>query len=116
MIKTQTKTVIGTKNGAVENAEENVGVSSRHSAAQGNRKEPSIANSQSSRRRQIDKMELENLRAKKNTEQRLREWQLELEQEREEIELRRQQEGLRLKMKQREHELRLRQHERELEN
>ena len=78
-------------------------------------------------------MELENLRAKKETEQRLRELQLELKQEREEIELRRQQEELclqqqqeqqqqqqeqelRLKMQQQEDELRLRQHEQALEN
>ena len=83
-------------------------------------------------------MELENLRAKKETEQQLRERQLELEQEREEIELLRQQEELRLqkqqqqreqdlqqqqqeqelclKMQQQEDELRLRQHERALEN
>ena len=84
-------------------------------------------------------MELENLRAKKEAEQRLRERQLELEQEREEIELRRQQEelrlqqqllqqqqreqelqqeeqDLRLKLQQQEDELRLRKHERELEN
>ena len=87
-------------------------------------------------------MELENLRAKKETKQRLRERQLELEQEREEIELRRQQEELRLqqqqqqqrreqelqqqqqqqaqelrlKMQQQEDELRLRQHERALES
>ena len=77
--------------------------------------------------RHIEEMELENLRAKKETEQRLREHQLGLEQEREEIELRRQQEELRLqqqqqeqelrlKMKQQEDELRLRQHERALEN
>ena len=63
-------------------------------------------------------MELENLRTKKETEQRLRERLLELEQEREEIELRRQQQEqeLRLKMQQQEDELRLRQHERALEN
>ena len=48
----------------------------------------------SSRRQQIEQIELENLRAKKETEQRLRERQLELEQEREEIELCRQQEEL----------------------
>ena len=63
-------------------------------------------------------MELENLRAKKETEQRLRERQLELEQEREETELRRQQEELRLQQQkqQREQELRLQQqqHEQEL--
>ena len=132
------ETVIDTGNGALENAEENVEVSSRHSATQGSRKQPSIANSRSSRRRQIEEMELENLRAKKETEQRLRERQLELEQEREEIELRRQQEELRLqqqqeelrlqhqqqqqeqelrlKMQQKEDELRFRHHERVLEN
>ena len=72
-------------------------------------------------------MELKNLRAKKETEQRLREQQLDLEQVRDEIELRHQQEELRLqqqqqeqelrlKMQQQEDELRLRQLERELEN
>ena len=78
-------------------------------------------------------MELENLRAKKETEQRLRERQLELEQDREEIEVRRQKEELRLqqqqqqqqqqqeqelrlKMQQQEDEPRLQQHERTLEN
>ena len=86
------ETVIDTGNGAIENAEKNVEVSSKRSATHGNRKQPSIANSRSSRRRQIEEMELENLIAKGETEQRLRERQLELEQEREEIELRRQQE------------------------
>ena len=69
--KDSNETVIDTGNGALENAEENVEVSSRHSAAHGCRKQPSIANSRSSRRRQIEEMELENLRAKKETEQRL---------------------------------------------
>ena len=121
------ETVIHTGNGSIENAEENNEVSSKHSATHGSRKQPSIANSRSSKRRQIAEMELENLRAKKETEQRLRGRQLGLEQEREEIELRRQQEELRLqqqqqeqelrlKMQQQEDELRLRQHERALEN
>ena len=121
------ETVIDTGNGAIEIAEENNEVSSKHSATHGSRKQPSIANSRSSKRRQIEEMELENLRAKKETEQRLRERQLGLEQESEEIELRRQQEELRLqqqqqeqelrlKMQQQEGELRLRQHERALEN
>ena len=52
---------IDTGNGALENAEENVEVSSRHSATQGSRKQ------RSSRRRQIEEMELENLRANKET-------------------------------------------------
>ena len=51
-----------------------------HSATQGSRKQPSIANSRSSRRRQNEEMELENLRAKNEIEQRLQERQLELEQ------------------------------------
>ena len=130
------ETVIDTGNGALENAEEKVEVSSMHSATQGSRKQPSIANSRSSRSQQIEEMEIENLRAEKETEQRLRERQLELEQEREEIELRRQQEELRLqqqqrdqalqqeqqdqelrlRMQQKEDELHLRQHERALEN
>ena len=87
--KDPNETVIDTGNGAAGNGEENVDVSSRHSATQGSRKQPSIANSRSSIRQQIDEMELENLRAQKETEQRLRERQLELEQEREEMELRR---------------------------
>ena len=121
------ETVIDTGNGAIENAEENAEeVSSKHSATHGSKKQPSFANSQSTKRRQIEGLELENLRAKKKTEQRLRERQLGLEQEREEIELRRQQEELRLqqqqeqelrlKMQQQEDELRLRHHERALEN
>ena len=113
------ETVIDTGNGAIETAEENAEVSSKHSATHGSRKQPSIANSRSSRRRQIEEMELENLQAKKETEQRLRERQLELEQEREEIELRRQQEELRLQQQQqqqrREQELRLQQQQREQE-
>ena len=56
--KDPNETVIDTRNGTLENAEENVEVSSRHSATQGSRKEPSTANSRSSRRRQIDEMEL----------------------------------------------------------
>ena len=119
--------VINTRNGAIENAEENAEVSSKHSATHGSRKQPSIANSRSSKRRQIEEIELKNLKAKKETEKRLRELQLELEQEREETELRCQQEELRLqqqqqeqelrlKMQQQEDELRLRQHGRTLEN
>ena len=121
------ETVIDTGNGAIENAEENAEVSSKSSATHGSRKQPRIANSRSSKRRQIEEMELEKLKAKKETEQRLQERQLELEQEREVIELRRQQEELRLqqqqqeqelrlKMQQQDDELRLRQHERTLEN
>ena len=91
------ETVTDTGNGATENAEESLfQVSSRQSATQGSRKQPSIANLRSSRRRQIEEMELENLRAKKEKDQRLRERQLELEQECEEIEPRRQEEELRL--------------------
>ena len=104
------------------NAEENVKLSSINSAAHGSRKEQIIAKSQSLRRRQIDKMQLEALRATKETEQRLLEQQSKMEQEREEIELRRgkkelqqQQEELRLKLQQQEDKLLLRQHERALE-
>ena len=110
------ETVIDTGNGAIENAQENDEVSSKHSATHVSRKQPSIANSRSSKRRQIEEMELQNLGAKKDTEQRLQERQLELEQEREEMELRRQQVELRLNMQQQEDELRHRQHERALEN
>ena len=67
------ETVIDTGNGAIENAEENAEVSFKQSATHGSRKKTSIANSRSSKRRQIEEMELENLRAKKETEQRLRE-------------------------------------------
>ena len=63
-------TVINARNGAIENAEENGEVSSRHST-QGSRKEPSIAKLRLLRRRLIEEMELKNLRAKKETEQRL---------------------------------------------
>ena len=89
--KDPNETVIDTGIGATENAEKNVEVSSRLSDTHECRKKPSTANSRSSKRRQIDELELENLRAKKETEQRLRERQLELEQEREEIQLCRQQ-------------------------
>ena len=67
--KDPNETVIDTENGALENAEENFEVSSRRFATQGSRKQPSISNLRSLRRRQIDEMELENLRAKKETEQ-----------------------------------------------
>ena len=62
-------------------------------------------------------MELKNLRAKRETEQRLQERQLELEQEPKETELRRQQEELRLQQRkqQQEQELRLQQHQQEQE-
>ena len=63
------ETVIDTGNRAIENADENAEVSSKHSATRGSRKQPSIANSRSSKRRQIKEMALENLRAKKETEQ-----------------------------------------------
>ena len=49
--KDPNKTVIDAGNGAIENADGNVEVSSRHSATQGSRKQPSIANSRSLRRR-----------------------------------------------------------------
>ena len=62
------ETVIDTRNGAIENAEENSEVSSKHSATHGSRKQPSIANSRSSNRLQIGELELENLNAKKETE------------------------------------------------
>ena len=48
--KDPNETVIHTGNGALGNAEENVEVSSRHSATQRSRKQPIIANSRSSRR------------------------------------------------------------------
>ena len=63
--KDPNKTVIDTGNGALEYAEQNVEVSSRHSATQGSRKQPSTANSRSSRRRKIDEMELENTNIRK---------------------------------------------------
>ena len=71
------ETVIDTGNGAIKNAEEKAEVSSKHSAAHGSRKQPSFPNSRSSRRRQIEELELENLRAKTETEQQLQERQLE---------------------------------------
>ena len=52
------ETVIDTGNGAIENAEENVDVTSRYSATHGSRKQPSFANSRSSRRRQIERIRL----------------------------------------------------------
>ena len=48
--KDPNETVIDTGNGTLENTEKNVEVSSRHSATQGSRKQPSIANSRTSRR------------------------------------------------------------------
>ena len=63
------ETVTDTGNRAIENAAENPEVSSKHSATHVSRKQPSIANSRSSKRRQIEEMEPENLRAKKETEQ-----------------------------------------------
>ena len=42
------ETLIDTGNGAIENAEENAEISSKHSATHGSRKQPSIANSRSS--------------------------------------------------------------------
>ena len=114
------ETVIDTRKGAIENAEENAEVSSMHSATHGSRKQPSIADSRSSKRREIEEMEHENLKAKREKEQRLLERQLELEREREEIELRRQQEELRLQQQQqqqqrREQELQQQQREQELQ-
>ena len=123
------ETVVDTGIAVTENVEENVEVSSRHSETHRSGKEPSIANSRSSRRREIDHIELENMRAKREADHRLRERQSQLEKEREEIELRRRQEELRLHLQQQqqeqelrlqlqpqEDELRLRQYERELEN
>ena len=53
--------------GAMAKVEENVEVSFRHFATQGSRKEHSIVNSRSLRRRQIDEIELD-LKAKKKGE------------------------------------------------
>ena len=89
------ETVVDTGNAVTENVEENVEVSSWHSETRRSRKEPSIANSRSSRKREIDHLELENMRAKREADQRLRERESQLEKEREEIELRRRQEELR---------------------
>ena len=76
------KTEIDTSNEAIEKAEENFNVSSRHSATHGSRKEPSIASSRSSRMQRIHEMKIQNLRAKKETEQRLPEQHVESERER----------------------------------
>ena len=76
-----------TGNGAIEIVKENADVFSRLSTTHGSREWPSVANSRSSRRRQVDEMEFQNLRAKKKEEQPLQEVQLELKQEREEMEL-----------------------------
>ena len=112
--KEPNETVNDTGIGAIANAEEIVEFSSRHSATHGSQKEPSIDSSRSPRRRQIDEMEVEILRSKKETEQQLRKRQFELEQEREEVGLRQreeqQEQELRLKLKQQEDELHLRQH------
>ena len=123
------ETVVQTGIAVTENVEENADVSSRNSETHRSGKEPSIANSHSSKTRVIDQLELENMRAKGEADQRLRERQSQLEKEREEIELCRRQEELRLHLQQQQQEqelrlqlqqqkdeLRLRQHERELEN
>ena len=110
--KDPNETVFDTRNGAIENVEGNVDISSRRFATHRDRKESNIANSCSSRRREIDEMELANLRAKREAEPRLREWQLKLEQEHEGKELRCRHGELRLQ--QQEDELRLRQHARAL--
>ena len=73
--KDPNKTLIATGNGAIENAEENFEDFSRFSATHGSRKQPSNVNSRSSRKRKIDEMEIENLRAEKKTEKRLQERQ-----------------------------------------
>ena len=56
-------TVTVTRYGTIENVEENIVFSSRHFASHGSRIQPNIAHFHSSRRRQTDEMELENLRA-----------------------------------------------------
>ena len=80
------ETAIDIGNGALENAEGNVGVSSRHSATQGSRKQPSIANTRSSRRTDWRNRAQKPKSYEKKTEQQLRQRQLDLEQERQEIE------------------------------
>ena len=67
--KDTNENVIDTGNGAIENAEVTLEVFSGHFAKQGSRNEPSIVNSRSSKRRRIDEMELQNLKAKNETEQ-----------------------------------------------
>ena len=120
--KDPNETVNFTRNGVLKNDGGNVEISSSHYATQGSRIEPSIGYWRSSRRRRNDKTDLQNLRAKKETERRPRERELELEQGREEIELRRkeemqqQEQELRLKLQQQEDKLRLRQRKRELEH
>ena len=120
--KDPNETVNFTRNGVLKNDGENVEISSSHYATQGSRIEPSIGYWRSSRSRRNDKTDLQNLRAKKETERRPRERELELEQGREEIELRRkeemqqQEQELRLKLQQQEDKLRLRQRKTELEH
>ena len=96
--------VVDTGIAVTENVEENVEVSSRHSETHRSRKEPSIANSCSSRRREIDHLELKNMRAKMEADQRLRERQSQLRKERAEIELRQRQEELRFELQQQQQE------------
>ena len=55
-------------NGAKENVEEKIVIFSNHTATHRSRKESSFANSSSSRKQEIDEMELANLREKKEAE------------------------------------------------
>ena len=60
----------------------------RRSVTGGSNKIASVATSRSSKRQESDKLELENLKARKEDEQRLREQEMQLENEREEMEMR----------------------------
>ena len=62
----ETGNLIGIR--VMENVEEKIVISSKHSATHRSRKESSIANSSSSRKREIGEMELANLRSKKEAE------------------------------------------------
>ena len=103
-----------------KNFEETVEISRKQSAKHRCKKEASIANSRSSWRRKVVEIELANLRAGIEAEQRQRERKFDLEQEHAAMELSRRAERkeleLRLKLQQHKSELSLWQHDRDLEN
>merc|ERR1711894_188539 len=77
----------------------------RQSVTGGSHKIASVATSRSSKRQGSDKLELENLKAKQEDEQRLREREMQLENEREEMKLQAEREEREMEMRKREREL-----------
>ena len=113
--KDPNETVVDTSKSNPKSHLDNIEVSSKKSAV-GQSQRTSKATSRASRRREAEELELENLKAKQEAEQRLREQEMQLQNEREEMKLQAEREERRLQAEREEREMEMRKRERELEN